>query len=222
MFTDIIWRDVIENEKKKLYFKKILTYIFNERKKGKIIYPMQNDVFNAFVYTELKNIKVVILGQDPYYGFKQAHGFSFSVRPGIKIPPSLVNIYKELEKDIKDFQFPNHGYLFKWALQGVFLLNIILTVEHGIANSHSNIGWNIFTDKILKIINDNTYGVVFLLWGSYAKKKSEIIDSKKHFILKASHPSPLSAHCGFFGCKHFSQTNFILEKQGKTQINWNL
>lgn len=221
MSNSITWHDVIGPEKSKPYFKETLAYVAEQRKNGKIIYPAQDDVFNAFRYTELADIKVVILGQDPYHGPGQAHGLSFSVLPGIKPPPSLVNMYKELEKDIAGFQRPNHGYLLSWAQQGVLLLNTVLTVEQGNAHSHAHLGWETFTDKVIEAINENTQGVIFLLWGSHAQKKGKIIDTKRHHVLKAPHPSPLSAHRGFLGCGHFSQTNTILEQLGKTPIDWN-
>lgn len=215
------WSDVIGTEKKQDYFKNILTFTENERNSGKKIYPPQKLVFNAFKSTEFDKIKVVILGQDPYHGPNQAHGLCFSVLPGVKIPPSLVNIYKELTTDIEGFEIPHHGYLQSWADQGVLLLNTVLTVEQGKAHSHSKCGWEQFTDNVIKAINDNKEGVVFLLWGSHAQKKGAVIDPNKHFILKAPHPSPLSAHRGFFGCGHFSRANKILLSQGKSEINWN-
>ncbi|HEM6853322.1 uracil-DNA glycosylase [Providencia stuartii] len=214
------WHDVIGSEKTQAYFKDTLAYVANERQKGKIIYPPQQDVFNAFRYTELADVKVVILGQDPYHGPGQAHGLSFSVLPGIKPPPSLVNMYKELENDIPGFKRPNHGYLLSWAQQGVLLLNTVLTVEQGNAHSHAHLGWETFTDKMIAAINEHREGVVFLLWGSHAQKKGRIIDTKRHHVLKAPHPSPLSAHRGFLGCGHFSQTNQLLQQQGLEAIDW--
>ncbi|EPK6163363.1 uracil-DNA glycosylase [Providencia stuartii] len=214
------WHDVIGSEKTQAYFKDTLAYVANERQKGKIIYPPQQDVFNAFRYTELADVKVVILGQDPYHGSGQAHGLSFSVLPGIKPPPSLVNMYKELENDIPGFKRPNHGYLLSWAQQGVLLLNTVLTVEQGNAHSHAHLGWETFTDKVIAAINEHREGVVFLLWGSHAQKKGRIIDTKRHHVLKAPHPSPLSAHRGFLGCGHFSQTNQLLQQQGLEAIDW--
>ncbi|MCW2255394.1 uracil-DNA glycosylase [Providencia alcalifaciens] len=215
------WHDVIGSEKNQAYFKDTLTYVTNERNKGKTIFPPQQDVFNAFRYTELADVKVVILGQDPYHGPGQAHGLSFSVLPGIKPPPSLVNMYKELEKDIPGFTRPQHGYLLSWAHQGVLLLNTVLTVEQGNAHSHAHLGWETFTDKVIATINEHRDGVIFLLWGSHAQKKGRIIDTKRHHVLKAPHPSPLSAHRGFLGCKHFSQTNALLIQQGLKPIDWN-
>ncbi|MDB6372702.1 uracil-DNA glycosylase [Photorhabdus bodei] len=220
MSTPLTWHDVIGNEKKQPYFLDTLAYVAKERQAGKTIYPPQQDVFNAFRYTELADIKVVILGQDPYHGPNQAHGLSFSVQPGIPAPPSLVNMYKELASDIPDFQHPNHGCLVSWAKQGVLLLNTVLTVERGNAHSHANLGWETFTDKVIAAINEHRSGVVFLLWGSHAQKKGYFIDANKHHVLKAPHPSPLSAHRGFFGCKHFSKANALLEKQGIEPINW--
>ncbi|TDB61008.1 uracil-DNA glycosylase [Photorhabdus khanii] len=220
MSASLTWHDVIGNEKKQPYFLDTLAYVAKERQAGKTIYPPQQDVFNAFRYTELADIKVVILGQDPYHGPNQAHGLSFSVQPGIPAPPSLVNMYKELVSDIPGFQNPNHGCLISWAKQGVLLLNTVLTVERGNAHSHANLGWETFTDKVIAAINEHRSGVVFLLWGSHAQKKGNFIDTNKHHVLKAPHPSPLSAHRGFFGCKHFSKANELLEKQGMAPINW--
>ena len=180
------------------------------------------DIFNALKFTSYSDCKIVILGQDPYHGEGQAHGLSFSVKPGIKTPPSLVNIYKELSSDIKGFYIPNNGYLTKWAKQGVLLLNASLTVVAGNANSHSKIGWQIFTDNIIKILNEREDPVVFLLWGNNAKKKEKYITNPKHLVLKAAHPSPLSAHNGFFGCRHFSKANEFLEKNGVKPVDWQI
>lgn len=220
MSNEITWDDIIGREQQQAYFTETLSFVANERQQGKIIYPPAEDVFNAFKYTALNDIKVVILGQDPYHGPDQAHGLSFSVRPGVPAPPSLVNMYKELEKDIAGFTRPTHGYLESWARQGVLLLNTVLTVEKGKAHSHAHLGWETFTDKIINEINQQRNGVIFLLWGSHAQKKSRFIDSHKHHILKAPHPSPLSAYRGFLGCGHFSQTNQILQQQGLNPINW--
>lgn len=214
------WESALELEKQQPYFQDMLTYVANERADGKVIYPPKNDVFNAFKYTQLADVKVVILGQDPYHGEGQAHGLSFSVKTGTKPPPSLANIYKELGQDIKGFHRPTHGYLLPWANQGVLLLNTVLTVEQGKAHSHAKIGWETFTDKVIQQLNSKTQGLVFLLWGAHAQKKGKIIDSNKHTILSAPHPSPLSAHRGFFGCQHFSTANQILIEQGNTPINW--
>ena len=216
------WKDMIGSEKAQPYFQHILQQVQQQRDSGKIIYPPKTDVFNAFRYTEFDQVKVVILGQDPYHGPNQAHGLAFSVRPNVQIPPSLQNIYKELSQDIAGFQIPNHGYLVDWAQQGVLLLNTVLTVEQGKAHSHANFGWETFTDHVIATLNQHTQGLVFLLWGSHAQKKGQFIDRQKHCVLTAPHPSPLSAHRGFFGCHHFSSTNLYLIQQGKTPINWSL
>lgn len=220
MSNEMTWDDIIGREQQQTYFIETLSFVANERQQGKIIYPPAEDVFNAFKYTALNDVNVVILGQDPYHGPDQAHGLSFSVRPGVPAPPSLVNMYKELEKDIAGFTRPTHGYLESWARQGVLLLNTVLTVEKGKAHSHAHLGWETFTDKIINEINQQRNGVIFLLWGSHAQKKGRFIDSHKHHILKAPHPSPLSAYRGFLGCGHFSQTNQILQQQGLNPINW--
>ncbi|MBC9131811.1 uracil-DNA glycosylase [Frischella sp. Ac48] len=220
MTKQLTWHDVIGDEKEKTYFQQIMQFVTNERNSSKIIYPPQKDVFNAFRFTPFSDIKAVILGQDPYHGPNQAHGLSFSVLPGIKPPPSLQNMYKELTNDIIGFQMPNHGYLGYWAEQGVLLLNNVLTVQAGHAHSHAKIGWETFTDHVIDAINEHLSGVVFLLWGSPAQKKGQFIDRQKHHVLTSVHPSPLSAHRGFFGCRHFSKTNEILLQQGKTPIDW--
>ncbi|WP_016954217.1 uracil-DNA glycosylase [Catenovulum agarivorans] len=216
------WTDVLGEEKQQAYFQQIMQFVQSERDVGKTVYPAQADVFNAFKVTELDKIKVVILGQDPYHGPNQAHGLSFSVLPGIKTPPSLVNMYKELATDIEGFQIPQTGYLLPWAEQGVFLLNTVLTVEEGKAHSHAKCGWELFTDKVIAAVNQHTDKVVFMLWGAHAQKKGQQIDRNKHLVLTAPHPSPLSAHRGFFGCRHFSQANQYLLQNGKTPIDWNL
>jgi uracil-DNA glycosylase len=214
------WADVLAEEKQLPYFQHILQTVANERAAGKVIYPPQQEVFNAFKLTELGEVKVVILGQDPYHGAGQAHGLCFSVLPGIKPPPSLVNIYKELATDIKGFVVPKHGCLQTWAEQGVLLLNTVLTVEQGQAHSHAKLGWETFTDKVIELISQHGEGVVFLLWGSHAQRKGGVIDHDKHHVLNAPHPSPLSAHRGFLGCRHFSTCNALLEQQGKQGIDW--
>ncbi|ALS99601.1 uracil-DNA glycosylase [Lacimicrobium alkaliphilum] len=216
------WQVLLGEEKQQPYFQKILSFVQAEREAGKTIYPPREDVFNAFKYTALADLKVVILGQDPYHGPNQAHGLCFSVQPGIKPPPSLVNIYKELARDIAEFTVPQHGCLQHWAEQGVLLLNTVLTVEQGQAHSHAKIGWETFTDKVIEQINRHTQGVVFLLWGSHAQKKGSIVDRQRHLVLSAPHPSPLSAHRGFLGCGHFSQANTYLQQQGKAAIDWRL
>ncbi len=220
MSHSLTWHDVIGLEKEQEYFQQTLKFVEAERAAGKVIFPPTKDVFNAFRLTEFDDVKVVILGQDPYHGPNQAHGLCFSVLPGVKTPPSLVNMYKELAQDIEGFQIPNHGYLKSWADQGVLLLNTVLTVEQGKAHSHSKTGWETFTDRVIDALNQHRQGVIFLLWGSHAQKKGQMIDRNKHHVLMAPHPSPLSAHRGFLGCKHFSQTNQILKQLGKAPINW--
>ncbi|SLM62067.1 MULTISPECIES: uracil-DNA glycosylase [Dickeya] len=220
MTTSLTWHDVLAQEKEQPYFANTLSFVHQERAAGKVIYPPQKDVFNAFRFTEFHAVNVVILGQDPYHGPNQAHGLSFSVRPGIPAPPSLVNIYKELAHDIPGFSIPAHGFLQSWAEQGVLLLNTVLTVEAGKAHSHANLGWETFTDKVIDALNTHREGIVFLLWGSHAQKKGSLIDTQRHHVLKAPHPSPLSAHRGFLGCHHFSMTNQLLAQQGKPPINW--
>jgi len=214
------WQDALGPQKEAEYFTRLMARVESEREAGKVIYPPQQDVFNALKYTPLQSVKVVILGQDPYHGPNQAHGLCFSVLPGVKTPPSLVNIYKELAADIDGFVIPKHGTLTSWAEQGVLLLNTVLTVEQGKAHSHSKWGWETFTDAVVDAVNRHQQGVVFLLWGSHAQKKGMHIDTSKHHVLNAPHPSPLSAHRGFLGCKHFSQTNQLLSSQSKSPINW--
>ncbi len=214
------WHDVLATEKEQPYFIETLKLVAQERAAGVTVYPPKEDVFNAFRLTELSDVKVVILGQDPYHGPNQAHGLAFSVRPGVAVPPSLMNMYKELEQDIPGFTRPNHGFLESWAKQGVLLLNTVLTVEAGKAHSHARFGWETFTDRVISVINEQRENVVFLLWGSHAQKKGSIIDTQRHHVLKAPHPSPLSAHRGFFGCKHFSRTNEILAQQGDAPVDW--
>lgn len=190
-----------------------------EREAGRIIYPPAADVFNAFKATEFNQVKVVILGQDPYHGAGQAHGLAFSVRPEIDIPPSLVNIYKELADDIPGFRIPRHGCLQHWAEQGVLLLNTVLTVRAGQAHSHAALGWEQFTDRVIAQLNEYREHIVFMLWGSHAQKKGAFID-RRHLVLSSPHPSPLSAYRGFFGCKHFSQANAYLAAHGTAIIDW--
>jgi uracil-DNA glycosylase len=216
------WADILGQEKQQPYFQQMMQFVESERAAGKTIYPPREDVFNAFNLTELDKVNVVILGQDPYHGPNQAHGLCFSVLPSVKIPPSLVNMYKELATDISGFTVPQHGFLETWAEQGVLLLNTVLTVEQAQAHSHAKIGWERFTDTVIQQLSEHCNGLVFLLWGSHAQKKGQVIDKQKHYVLSAPHPSPLSAYRGFFGCKHFSQANNILEQQGKSLINWQL
>jgi uracil-DNA glycosylase len=215
------WTDILKEEKEKEYFKKVLNFS-NEERKTKKIFPPADKVFNAFKLTPFENIKVVILGQDPYHGQGQAEGLCFSVQPGVKLPPSLKNIYKEIESDLKIKMNFESGHLAKWAEQGVFLLNAVLTVEEGKPASHAGKGWEIFTDEVIRKISDNKDGVVFILWGNYAIKKKSLIDEKKHFVLTAPHPSPFSVHTGFFGCKHFSRTNEILKQENIEPIDWQI
>lgn len=217
---ELNWSDVIGAEKQQPYFLDTMTYVAAERAAGKEIYPPEHDVFNAFRYTPFEQVNVVILGQDPYHGPNQAHGLCFSVLPGVPVPPSLVNMYKELAQDIPGFQIPPHGYLKSWADQGVLLLNTVLTVERGQAHSHAKLGWETFTDRVIAAVNEHRQGVVFLLWGAHAQKKGRIIDRQRHHVLTAPHPSPLSAHRGFLGCRHFSQTNQLLAQQNLPAIDW--
>ena len=218
----VTWEEIVQAERAQPYFQHIDTFVANERAAGKAIYPPQADVFSALDSTPLDQVKVVILGQDPYHGPDQAHGLSFSVRPGVKVPPSLANMYKELVNDIPGFTVPNHGYLQSWAEQGVLLLNTVLTVEQGKAHSHAKIGWETFTDRLIAAVNDHCEGVVFLLWGAHAQKKGKHIDTSRHHVLHAAHPSPLSAYRGFFGCGQFSQTNQLLVQCNQPEINWML
>ncbi|MGR5064149.1 uracil-DNA glycosylase [Photobacterium sp. DNB22_13_2] len=220
MSAVLSWQEVIEAEREKPYFQKVEQYVATERAAGKEVYPPQEDVFNALVATPLSEVKVVILGQDPYHGPGQAHGLSFSVRPGVKVPPSLANMYKELITDIDGFTPPNHGFLQGWAEQGVLLLNTVLTVEQGNAHSHAKIGWEVFTDRLIEVIDQHCEGVIFLLWGAHAQKKGKKINTERHHVLRSAHPSPLSAYRGFFGCKHFSQTNKLLNQMNKPSIDW--
>lgn len=214
------WKAVLQNEFIKPYFQQIAGYLKIEKAQGKIIYPPGSLIFNAFDKTPFDKVRVVILGQDPYHGAGQAHGLCFSVQNGVPPPPSLVNIYKELNSDL-GIPIPTTGNLTKWASQGVFLLNASLTVRAGEPMSHAKIGWATFTDAVIKTISIKKEGVVFLLWGKFAQDKQVLIDETRHHVLKAAHPSPLSAHNGFFGCRHFSKTNNFLVKQGLDPIDWN-
>lgn len=215
------WFDVLKQEFTKDYMLKLHNFLAEERK-TQTIYPSSEGTFNAFKLCPLDQIKIVILGQDPYHGPDQAHGLCFSVQQGIKPPPSLVNIFKELEASVEGFTRPKHGDLSAWAKQGVFLLNTCLSVRAGEPGSHFNQGWEIFTDKVIETINDKCSGVVFMLWGAPARRKASVIDHSKHLVLEAPHPSPLSAHRGFLGCEHFDQANKYLERQSKTIINWQI
>jgi uracil-DNA glycosylase len=215
------WKQALKDEFSKPYFQQIPLHLKTEKSQGKTIYPPGSLIFNAFNTTPLDKVKVVILGQDPYHGPKQAHGLCFSVQNGVPPPPSLINIFKELQEDI-GIKIPDHGNLTQWAEQGVFLLNASLTVRASEPMSHSKIGWAAFTDTVIKKISDIKKNVVFLLWGKFAQEKSALIDQSKHLILRAAHPSPLSAHAGFFGCKHFSKANAWLMSKGIDPVDWQL
>jgi uracil-DNA glycosylase len=215
------WKVALADEFQKPYFAEIRHFLQAEKAAGKIIYPPGSLIFNAFNSTPFDKVKVVILGQDPYHGSGQAHGLCFSVQQGIKPPPSLVNIFKELKEDV-GFEIPNHGCLQKWTEQGVFLLNAILTVEANQAASHQKKGWEEFTNAVIQKPSKERDGLIFILWGNFAQQKAVLIDESKHTILKAAHPSPFSAYSGFFGCRHFSKTNDILKRQGKPPIDWQI
>ncbi len=213
------WKDILAEEKQSDYFKEILSKLEKERLEKHLIYPAPGDIFNAFKFTCADQVKVVIIGQDPYHGPSQAHGLSFSVPMGVAPPPSLINIFKELSSDV-GITIPDHGNLTGWAKQGVLLLNSVLTVRAHQAGSHRHLGWEHFTDNVIKKISAHSKFVVFLLWGAYAQKKATLIDTAKHAILTAPHPSPLSAHRGFLGCKHFSKTNELLKAHELDPISW--
>lgn len=215
------WKELLLSEFAQPYMEQLREFLLREKAAGKVIYPAGGEMFNALNLTPFGRVKVVILGQDPYHGPNQAHGLCFSVRPGTPVPPSLLNIYKELRSDV-GFTPPGHGHLREWALQGVLLLNATLSVERGRAGSHQGKGWERFTDRIIALLNEQGEHLVFLLWGSYAQKKGVIIDRRRHLVLQAPHPSPLSASRGFLGCRHFSRTNEYLAANGKTPINWQL
>lgn len=217
----MLWSDVLRSEKSKPYFDSIMQFLTEEKQQGKIIYPADADLFNAFEACPYDQVKVVILGQDPYHGEGQAHGLSFSVQPGVKPPPSLKNIYKELNTDL-NLPIPEHGCLEHWANQGVLLLNTSLSVEQGKPQSHAKIGWIRFTDGVIRILNEHPNPLVFLLWGAHAQSKRHLITAQKHLILVAPHPSPLSAHQGFWGCRHFSKANEFLNETGRGEIDWRL
>jgi uracil-DNA glycosylase len=224
------WQKIIEQEKQQDYYCQLQSEITKQRAQGTTIFPEEKDVFNAFEFCDLADVKVVVLGQDPYHGVgkgdyshqAQAHGLAFSVTTNIKVPPSLVNIYKELNSDIEGFVTPTHGNLTSWAQQGVLLLNTVLTVQQGQAHSHAKLGWERFTDEIIAQLNLYNKGCVFILWGAHAQKKGRNIDGNKHLILNGPHPSPLSAYRGFFGCQHFSKANSWLAEKGRLAIDWRL
>lgn len=214
------WKKMLQNEFRKAYFKDLIELLKNEKLSKQTIYPAGSMIFNAFNCTDFDQVKVVIIGQDPYHGQGQAHGLSFSVQKGTKPPPSLVNIYKEIESDLGVKMSRNCGDLSSWAKQGVLLMNASLTVREGQPNSHAGIGWHQFTDAVIQLLNNNKENLVFLLWGNFAKEKGSHINEHKHLVLRAAHPSPFAAEKGFFGCRHFSKTNEYLVEHGKEPINW--
>ena len=214
------WLAALQPEFRKPYYKELFQKV-NHAYRTQQVFPPADDIFNAFHFTPLKNVKVVILGQDPYHGDGQAHGLCFSVKPDVEIPPSLVNIYQELHDDL-GCRIPNHGYLKKWAEQGVLMLNTVLTVQAHRANSHRGIGWEEFTDAAIRVLNEQDRPIVFILWGRPAQMKRKMLTNPKHLILEAPHPSPLSAYRGFFGSKPFSQTNHFLEEHGIESIDWQI
>jgi len=213
------WQLYLAEEFEKAYMKELLGFLKEEKAKGKNIFPPEDQVFSAFALTPFDQVKVVVIGQDPYHGAGQAHGLSFSVGAGVKIPPSLMNIYKELKNDL-GLQPPTHGSLLDWAKQGVLMLNAVLTVEEGKAGSHHKRGWEKFTDKVIEILNREKKHLVFILWGSPAQKKAQHVDDQKHLLIKSVHPSPLSSHRGFFGSKPFSKTNEYLHQHHLEPIHW--
>ena len=214
------WNEILKDEFTKPYYRELMNFIEDEYKNN-IVYPSKKDIFNAFNYTSYKNTSVVILGQDPYHGANQAHGLAFSVKIGNKIPPSLLNIYKELNNE-EGCYTPNNGYLESWSRQGVLLLNTVLTVREGEPNSHKNKGWELFTDKVILELSNKKDPVIFVLWGANARSKKNLIDMNNNFVLESPHPSPLSARRGFFGCDHFIKINEILSKINKNKIDWQI
>lgn len=215
------WLAALKDEFCQPYMQQLKQFLRDEKHKGVTVFPRGTEIFSAFEHTPLERVKVVILGQDPYHGPGQAHGLCFSVRPGVVVPPSLKNIYKEIHRDLGIVP-PRHGHLGYWADQGVLLLNSVLTVAAGRAGSHQGRGWERFTDRVVELVNRECEGVVFMLWGSYAQRKGEVIDRQRHCVLKAPHPSPLSAHRGFIGCGHFSAANSWLQQRGLAPIDWSL
>jgi len=218
--TVTTWQAFIDGQSAEPYYQRLMAFVEQERQQGKVIYPPQADVFNAFNMTPLDKVRVVLLGQDPYHGPEQAHGLCFSVRRGIKPPPSLANMYKELANDIQGFTIPNHGDLTQWAQQGILMLNTVLTVEQGQAHSHAKAGWEQFTTQALTLLNEQTRPIIFVLWGSHAIKKAKVITAPWHQLLTGPHPSPLSAYRGFFGCGHFAKVDQLLEQRGEPPIQW--
>ncbi|SMC40600.1 uracil-DNA glycosylase [Rhizobium sp. RU36D] len=215
------WKEPLAPEFESEYMRELKAFLQEEKAQGKHVFPKGSQYFRALDLTPLDEVKVVILGQDPYHGAGQAHGLCFSVQPGVRIPPSLVNIYKEMESDL-GIKPPQHGFLEHWARQGVLLLNSVLTVEEGKAAAHQGRGWERFTDAVIRVVNEECDSVVFILWGSYAQKKAAFVDQQRHLVLKSPHPSPLSAHNGFFGSKPFSKTNAFLESRGVEPVDWQL
>ena len=216
------WTEVLRAEQAQPYFQTLQARIAAARAQGAIIYPPADKVFEALRLTPFEQVKVVILGQDPYHGAGQAHGLAFSVPIGTAVPPSLANIYKELATDIDGFQIPQHGHLQHWAEQGVLLLNTVLTVPEAVAHAHASWGWETYTDAIIRELSTQRSGLVFMLWGKHAQKKGQVIDRNRHLVLEAPHPSPLSVYRGFYGCRHFSQANAYLTQHGQPAINWQL
>ena len=217
---DSQWQEALKEEFQKDYYHELMAKV-SEAYENNQVFPPANEVFNALNLTPLSQVKAVIIGQDPYHDVGQAHGLCFSVKPGVKVPPSLVNIYKELHDDL-GCSIPEDGYLVKWATQGVLMLNTVLTVNAHVANSHKGYGWEKFTDAIISKVNEEDRPIVFLLWGAPAQKKKKLLNNPKHLILEAPHPSPLSVYRGFWGCKHFSKTNDFLVKNGIEPIDWQL
>lgn len=214
------WAPLLEDEFAKSYYQQLRKTLRDEYQ-SRVIYPDMHDIYNALHFTPYEDTKVVIIGQDPYHGPGQAHGLSFSVKPGVGIPPSLQNIYKELQSDL-DCYIPNHGYLVEWTKQGVLLLNAVLTVRAGLPNSHKGLGWEMFTDRVIETLNERETPVIFILWGKFAQQKQELITAAHHYIIKSPHPSPFSANRGFFGSKPFSRVNEILRKIGRQEIDWQI
>lgn len=216
------WKAILKDEFTKPYFEQIVHFLKTEKMAGKTIYPPGPLIFNAFEQTPFDAVKVVLLGQDPYHGPRQAHGLCFSVQDGVAPPPSLINIFKEIQSDIGIQMSPRSGNLTHWARQGVLLLNAALTVRANEPFSHSKIGWAVFTDAVIQKVSELKTGIVFLLWGRFAQEKQALIDESKHYVLKAAHPSPFSADKGFFNCRHFSKTNSLLQQQGKDPVDWRI
>ncbi|BDM65554.1 uracil-DNA glycosylase [Shewanella sp. NFH-SH190041] len=214
------WPEFIAAEQHLPYFQQLNEFVAAQRAEGKAVFPPEDEVYRAFELTPLDKVRVVILGQDPYHGPGQAHGLCFSVKPGVKAPPSLANMYKELVTDIPGFTIPDHGYLESWAQQGILMLNTVLTVEQGKAHSHAKAGWETFTGAAMQLLNQQTQPIIFVLWGSHAIKKGKVITAPQHTLLTGPHPSPLSAYRGFFGCGHFSKVNALLAERGEEPIHW--